>query len=112
MKDLSNEEIHKLTSSGQCIEIYEDYINYNFTFYYIYSGDSQEAVFINNKFYGYFDLDEYVDKIKSRKDEKRILTKLIKEEFEDNYFNILEYVGFAHTDIIKDVRSEMIEGEE
>ena len=108
MKNLTKKEIKKLIDLDQCIEIYDDYINYNFTFYYIYSGDSQEAVFINDKFYGYFDLDEYVDKIKTRKDEKRILTKLIKEEFEDNYFNIIEYVGFVDSNIIEDIRGELL----
>ena len=108
MKNLSKQDIKKLIDNNQYIEIYDDYINYNFTFYYIYAGDSQEAVFINDKFYGYFDMDDYVDKIKTRKDEKRILTKLIKEEFEDNYFNILEYVGFVDSNIIKDIRGELL----
>lgn len=108
MNNLSKKDIRKLEKCGQVIEIYDDYINYNFTFYYLYSGDGQEAVFINDKFFGYFDVDEYVDKIKTRKDEKRILTKLIKEEFEDNYFNILQYVGFVDSNIIKDVRGELI----
>lgn len=108
MKNLSEQDIKKLIDNNQYIEIYDDYLNYNFIFYYIYSGDSEEAVFINNKFYGYFDLDEYVDKIKTRKDEKKILTKLIKEEFEDNYFNIIEYVGFVDSNIIEDLRGELL----
>ena len=45
MKNLSKQDIKKLIDNNQYIEIYDDYINYNFTFYYIYAGDSQEAVF-------------------------------------------------------------------
>lgn len=80
MKDLTKEDLKKIIDVGNVIEIYDDIMNYTFTFYYIYSGDSCEAVFLNNRFYGYFDLDEYIDKIKTRKDEKKYLTKLIKEE--------------------------------
>lgn len=106
MKELSKEDIKKLIECDNVIEIIDEYLNYKFTFYYIYSGDSQEAVFLNNKFYGYFDLDEYVDKIKSRKDEKKYLTKLLKEEMEDNYYNILENLEFIDSNILKDIRGE------
>lgn len=81
-------------------------MDYTFKIYYIYSGDSQEAVFLNNKFYGYFDLDDYVDKIKTRKDEKKYLTKLIKEEMEDNFYNLIEELEFIDSNIIKDIRGE------
>ena len=98
MNNLSKEDIKKIVDCGNVIEIYDDLMNYTFTFYYVYAGDSQEAVFLNNKFCGYFDLDDYIDKIKTRKDEKKFLTKLIKEELEDNYYNIL-----------KDIRGELYE---
>ena len=91
MKDLTKADIKKIVDSGNVIEIYDEWIDRTFTYYYVYAGDSEEVVFLNNKFYGYFDLDEYIDKIKTRKDEKKYLTKLIKEEMEDNY-NILEYI--------------------
>ena len=94
MKELSKDDIKKLIECDNVIKIFDEQLNYNFTFYYIYSGGSQEAVFLNNKFYGYFDLDEYVDKIITRKDEKKFLTKLIKEELEDNYYDILENLEF------------------
>lgn len=100
MRDLTKEDIKKI------IEIYDEQINYTFKFYYVYSGDSQEAVFLNNKFYGYFDLDEYVDKIKTRKDEKKYLTKLLKEEMEDNYYNLIEELEFVDSNILKDIRGE------
>lgn len=100
MKNLTPEDI------GNVIDIYDKYSNYNFRFYYIYQGDSQEAVFVNNNFYGYFDLDEYVDKIKTRKDEKKYLTKLLKEEMEDNYYDLLEEIYFIDSNILKDVRGE------
>lgn len=106
MKDLTRDDIKMLEEIGNHIEIYDEYIKYNFNFYYIYSGDSQEAVFLNNKFYGYFDLDDYIDKIKTRKDEKKYLTKLIKEELEDNYYNILENLEFIDSNILKDIRGE------
>ena len=106
MKDLTKEELKKIIDVGNVIEIYDEQINYTFTFYYIYSGDSREAVFLNHRFYGYFDLDEYVDKIKTRKDEKKYLTKLIKEEIEDNYYGFLEQVDFIDSNILKDIRGE------
>lgn len=109
MKNLTKEDLKKIVDSGNVIEIYDDFMDYTFTFYYVYSGDSQEAVFLNNRFYGYFDLDEYVDKIKTRKDEKKYLTKLIKEEMEDNYYNIIEELNFIDSNILKDIRGEKYE---
>lgn len=41
----------KIIDSENVIEIYDDFMNYTFTFYYVYSGDSQEAVFLNKKFF-------------------------------------------------------------
>lgn len=107
MKELSESDIKKLEESEQIIEIHDDFMNYTFKFYYLYSGDGQEAVFLNKRFYGYFDLDEYIDKIKSRKDEKKYLTKLIKEEMEDDYYNIIEELDFIDSNILKDIRGEM-----
>lgn len=111
MKNLTKTDIKRLVDSGNVIEIYDKYLNYTFTFYYVYSGDSQEAVFLNNRFYGYFDLDEYIDKIKTRKDEKRYLTKLIKEEMEDNYYHLIEELDFIDSNILKDIRGEKYERE-
>ena len=108
MKNLSKADIKRVVDSGNVIEIYDDIMNYSFTFYYIYSGDSQEAVFLNNKFYGYFDLDEYIDKIKTRKDEKKYLTKLLKEDMEDNFYHLIEELDFIDSDILKDIRGEKI----
>lgn len=106
MRDLTKEDLKKIIDSGNVIEIFDDFLGYTFTFYYAYVGDSQEAVFLNNRFYGYFDLDDYIDKIKTRKDEKKYLTKLIKEEMEDNYYNILEELNFIDSNILKDIRGE------
>lgn len=107
MKELSESDIKKLEESEQFIEIHDDFLNYTFKFYYLYSGDSQEAVFLNKRFYGYFDLDEYIDKIITRKDEKKCLTKLLKEEMEDNYYNIIEELDFIDSNILKDIRGEI-----
>lgn len=109
MKNLSKEDIKKIVDSGNVIEIHDDFLDYTFTFYYLYSGDSGEAVFLKDKFYGYFDLDEYIDKIKTRKDEKKYLTKLIKEEVEENYYNIVEELEFIDSNILKDIRGEKYE---
>ena len=106
MKDLTKEDLKKIIDVGNVIEIYDEQINYTFKFYYIYSGDSREAVFLNNRFYGYFDLDEYVDKIKTRKDEKKYLTKLLKEEMEDNFYSLIEELEFMDSNILKDIRGE------
>ena len=99
MKDLTTADIKKIIDLGNIIEIYDDYMDYTFTFYYIYQGDSQEAVFINNKFFGYFDLDEYIDKIKTRKDEKKYLTKLIKEDMEENFYEFLREFDFMNMEV-------------
>lgn len=106
MKDLSESDIKKLEELGNVIEIHDEIINYTFTFYYVYSGDSQEAVFLNKRFYGYFDLDEYVNKIKTRKDEKKYLTKLLKEEMEDNFYQIIQELNFIDSNILKDIKGE------
>lgn len=106
MRDLTKEELKRINDTGNVIEIYDEQINYTFKFYYIYSGDSREAIFLNNKFYGYFDLDDYIDKIKTREDEKKYLTKLIKEEMEDNYYNLIEELEFMDSNILKDIRGE------
>ena len=45
MKNLSKADIKKIVDSGNVIEIFDDFLGYTFTFYYIYSGDSREAVF-------------------------------------------------------------------
>ena len=74
MKNLSKEDIRKIVDSGNVIEIFDDFLGYTFTFYYVYSGDSQEAVFLNEKFFEYLDLDEYIDKIKNKNDEKKIIS--------------------------------------
>ena len=106
MRDLTKEDIKKIIDVGNVIEIYDEQINYTFKFYYVYSEDSTETVFLNNRFYGYFDLDEYIDKIKTRKDEKKYLTKLIKEEMEDNFLSLLEELEFMDSNILKDIRGE------
>ena len=106
MKDLTKAEIKKLINCGNVIVIYDNLMDYTFTFYYTYAGNCQEAVFLNKRFYGYFDLDEYVNKIKTRKDEKKYLTKLLKEEMKDNYYNIIEELNFIDSNILKDIKGE------
>lgn len=106
MRDLTKEDLKKIIDVGNVIEIYDEQINYTFKFYYIYSGDSQEAVFLNNKFYGYFDLDDYIDKIKTRKDEKKYLTKLLKEDMEEIFFHLIEELEFIDSNILKDIRGD------
>lgn len=106
IKELTKEDIKKINDVGNVIEIYDVNFNLHFKFYYVYSGDSQEVVFLNNRFYGYFDLDEYVDKIKTREDEKKYLTKLIKEEMEVNFYSLIEELEFIDSNILKDIRGE------
>ena len=109
MKDLTKADIKKIVDSGNVIEIYDDFMNYTFTFYYIYSGDSQEAIFLNEKFFEYLDIDEYIDKIKEKHDEKKIITKLLKEQLEEDYYTFLEQLDFIDSNILKDIRGEMYE---
>ena len=109
MKDLSKADIKKIVDSGNVIEIYDDFMDYTFTFYYVYSGDSQEAVFLNKKFFGYLDLDDYIDKIKNKNDEKKIITKLLKVELEEDYYTFLEQLDFIDSNILKDIRGEIYE---
>ena len=40
MKELTKEDLKKIIDVGNVIEIYDDFMNYTFTFYYIYSGVS------------------------------------------------------------------------
>ena len=109
MKDLTKADIKKIVDSGNVIEIYDDFMDYTFTFYYIYSGDSQEAVFLNKKFFEYLDLDDYIDKIKNKNDEKKIITKLLKEQLEEDYYTFLEQLEFIDSNILKDIRGEIYE---
>ena len=108
MNNLTKEEIKMLKELGNVIEIHDDVLDYTFTFYYAYSGDSWEVIFLNEKFFEYLDLDEYVDKIKTREDEKKYLTKLLKEEMEDDYYIFLEQINFIDSNIINDIRGEII----
>lgn len=81
MKNLKDEEIKLLNKLGNKIIIHEEYYNKDFIFYYIYQGDSQEAIFLNNKFCMYIDLDEY--DIKNKKDEKKFIKRIILSYMEE-----------------------------
>ena len=109
MKDLTKEDLKKIIDSGNVIEIYDDFMGYTFTFYYVYSGDSREAIFLNEKFFEYLDIDEYIDKIKEKHDEKKIITKLMKEQLEEDYYTFLEQLNFIDSNILKDIRGELNE---
>lgn len=109
MKDLTKSDIKKIVDSGNVIEIYDDFMDYTFTFYYVYSGDSREAIFLNEKFFEYLDIDEYIDKIKEKHDEKKIITKLLKEQLEEDYYTFLEQLNFIDSNILKDIRGELNE---
>ena len=109
MKDLTKADIKKIVDSGNVIEIYDDFMDYTFTFYYAYAGDSQEAIFLNEKFFEYLDIDEYIDKIKEKHDEKKIITKLLKEQLEEDYYTFLEQFDFIDSNILKDIRGEIYE---
>ena len=109
MKDLTKSDIKKIVDSGNVIEIYDDFMDYTFTFYYVYSGDSREAIFLNEKFFEYLDIDEYIDKIKEKHDEKKIITKLLKEQVEEDYYTFLEQLNFIDSNILKDIRGELNE---
>jgi len=109
MKDLTKADIKRIVDSGNVIEIYDDFMGYTFTFYYAYSGDSQEAIFFNEKFFEYLDIDEYIDKIKEKHDEKKIITKLLKEQLEEDYYTFLEQLNFIDSNILKDIRGEIYE---
>lgn len=109
MKDLTKSDIKKIVEAGNVIEIYDDFMNYTFTFYYVYTGDSREAIFLNEKFFEYLDIDEYIDKIKEKHDEKKIITKLLKEQLEEDYYTFLEQLDFIDSNILKDIRGELNE---
>ena len=108
MKNLSKADIKRIKDCGNVIEIYDDFMNYTFTFYYVYSGDSEEAIFLNERFFEYLDIDEYIDKIKNKNDEKKIITKLLKEHMEEDYYTFLEQLNFIDSNILKDIRGEKV----
>lgn len=109
MRDLTKADIKKIVEAGNVIEIYDDFMSYTFTFYYVYSGDSREAIFLNEKFFEYLDIDEYTDKIEEKYDEKKIITKLLKEQVEEDYYTFLERLNFIDSNIINDIRGEKYE---
>lgn len=86
MVSLDEEDFMTVKKLGNEIKIYDEYYNINLNFYYIYQGDASYALFLENKFLMYIDLDEYTDKIKTRKDEKRLIKKEIKEFMEEADF--------------------------
>lgn len=78
MKKLSKEDMEYLEKIGNKIEIKDEYYRIKFNFYFIYQGDAQEAIFLDNKFLMYIDLDEEIEKIETREDEKEAIKKQIK----------------------------------
>lgn len=86
MVSLDEEDFMTVKKLGNEIKIYDDYYKINFNFYYIYQGDASYALFLENKFLMYIDLDEYVNDIKTRKDEKRLIEKEIKGYMEEADF--------------------------
>lgn len=95
---LKKQEIERLEQLDNTFTIYDEYYNINFKFYYIYQGDSQEAVFINDQFLCYVDIDEDINNIKSRSDELIIIKNHIR--------SLMEEVDFMYE------LFEMIKGED
>jgi hypothetical protein len=86
MKKLSKEEMKHLEKIGNKIEIKDEYHRIKFNFYFIYQGDAQEAIFLDNKFLMYIDLDEEIEKIETREDEKEAIKKQIETFMEEPDF--------------------------
>ena len=95
MKELNNKDIELLENKKQYFIIYDEYYRINFKFYYIYQGDSREAIFINNKFLMYLDLDEEIEYIKTKDDEKIVIKNLIRSYMEevDFMYELMEVVN-------------------
>ena len=92
MKNLTRKDKMKLIDVGNIIEIYDEYSDYTYLFLYVYCEEAQYAIFIKNHFIGYLYLDDYLHRIKSRKDEKKYLRMLLKEVIENNYNEYLKEV--------------------
>ena len=78
MKNLSEKELKELEKRGNKIVIEEPDYRMRFNFYYIYQGDACVAIFCENKFLMYIDLDEEIESIKTKEDEKEAIKKQIK----------------------------------
>ena len=83
MEKLSEKEMRELEARGNKIVIEEPDYNMRFNFYYIYQGDACEAIFCENTFLMYIDLDEELENIETREDEKEAIIKQIKSFMEE-----------------------------
>ena len=83
MEKLTEKEMRELEARGNKIVIDEPDYNMRFNFYYIYQGDACEAIFCENTFLMYIDIDEELENIKTREDEKEAIKKQIKGFMEE-----------------------------
>lgn len=83
MEKLTEKEMRELEARGNKIVIEEPDYNMRFNFYYIYQGDACEAIFCENNFLMYIDLDEELENIKTREDEKEAIKKQIRGFMEE-----------------------------
>lgn len=83
MEKLTEKEMKELEALGNKIVVEEPDYKMRFNFYYIYQGDACEAIFCENTFLMYIDLDEELENIITREDEKEAIKKQIKGFMEE-----------------------------
>ena len=83
MEKLTEKEMRELEAKGNKIVIEEPYYKMRFNFYYIYQGEACEAIFCENTFLMYIDLDEEIDNIETKEDEKEAIKNQIKSFMEE-----------------------------
>lgn len=86
MEKLTEKEMRELEALGNKIVVEEPDYKMRFNFYYIYQGDACEAIFCENSFLMYIDLDEELENIITREDEKEAIKKQIKGFMEEADF--------------------------
>lgn len=84
MKELNEDQIKQLEKHGNIINIHDEYYG-DFKFYFIWQGESTEAIFYKNTFIMYVDIDEYLP-FDTFDDEKEAITKEIRYCMEEADF--------------------------
>lgn len=84
-----------MKTTKNIIEIYNTYIDKTYILNYIYQGDTSYLILIDKKPLFYIDLDNFdvnIDKIKTRKQENKIITNIVQ-----NIINDYDYKFYFET---------------
>lgn len=76
---LTKRDIKKIIDYGNIIEVYDNDCDYTYQFLYIYQGNTEYAIFYKGNFVFSLYLHGYIDKIKTRKDAKKYIRKILED---------------------------------